>query len=66
MQTDIAGASIVSERSLDGDGYSTTVFALGSADALDFVERTCGIEALLVLDDGSIVRSSGLEGFIEL
>ena len=66
VQTDIAGASIVSERSLDGDGYSTTVFALGSADALDFVERTCGIEALLVLDDGSIVRSSGLEGFIEL
>lgn len=66
VQTDIAGASIVSERSIDGDGYSTTVFALGSHGALDFVERTPGIEALLVLDDGSIVQSSGLTGFIKL
>lgn len=66
VKTDIAGASIVSERSIDGDGYSTTVFALGSERALAFVEQTPGIEALLVLDDGSIFQSSGLKGFVRL
>ncbi|WP_139653268.1 FAD:protein FMN transferase [Raoultibacter phocaeensis] len=66
VKTDIAGASIVSERSVDGDGYSTTVFALGSKRALAFVEELPGIEALLVLDDGTILQSSGLEGFMRL
>ena len=66
VQTDIAGASIVSERSIDGDGYSTTVFALGSIGALEFAEHTPGIEALLVLDDGTILQSSGLRGFFKL
>ena len=66
VNTDIAGASIISERSIDGDGYSTTVFSLGSAEALRFVEEASGIEALLVLDDGSIVQSSGVSGFIRL
>lgn len=66
VDTDIAGASIVSERSIDGDGYSTTVFALGSVRALAFIEQLPGIEALLVLDDGSILQSSGLEGFFRL
>lgn len=66
VDTDIAGASIVSERSIDGDGYSTTVFALGSVRALAFIEQLPGIEALLVLDDGTILQSSGLEGFFRL
>ncbi|MEG0324752.1 MAG: FAD:protein FMN transferase, partial [Raoultibacter sp.] len=51
VKTDIGGASIISEKSLDGDGYSTTVFALGSKAALEFVENLPAIEALLVLED---------------
>lgn len=66
VKTDIAGASIVSGKSIDGDGYSTTVFALGSKAALDFVEDLPTIEALLVLDDGTILSTSGLSGFIAL
>ncbi|MEQ3362363.1 FAD:protein FMN transferase [Raoultibacter massiliensis] len=66
VATDIASATIVSANSIDGDGYSTTVFALGSQGAIDFAERTPGIEALLILDDGTIVQSSGISGFIKL
>lgn len=58
VQTDLASASIISEKSADGDGYSTTLFALGSQRAFDLVRSLPGIEALLVRQDGKILYTN--------
>jgi thiamine biosynthesis lipoprotein len=60
VQTDLASVTVISERSIDGDGYSTTLFALGSREALVFAEGVSGIEALLVRNDGLFLCTSGL------
>lgn len=61
VETDLASATIVSERSVDGDGYSTTLFALGSKRALELVETLSGVEALLIANTGDVLVSNGLQ-----
>lgn len=61
-RSDVASATVVAARSLDCDGYSTTLFMLGVQDALAFAERTCGIEVLIVDDRGQLSWTSGLDG----
>nr|WP_283170246.1 FAD:protein FMN transferase [Curtanaerobium respiraculi] len=60
VETDLASASIISRRSIDGDGYSTTMFSLGSKRALHMVDDLPDIEALFVRSDGKILISRGL------
>ena len=59
--TDLESTSIVSEKSLDGDAYSTILFLNGRDRALEIVEATSAIEALLVDDEGTITESSGAQ-----
>lgn len=66
VKTDVGGATIVSTLSLDGDGFSTTLFALGMDGAIDFVEKTEGIEAILIGLDGDVRITSGLQGRVQL
>ncbi|MCR5582707.1 MAG: FAD:protein FMN transferase [Eggerthellaceae bacterium] len=61
VETDLASATIVSECSVDGDGYSTTLFALGSKRALELVETLTGMEAMLITNAGEVLVSSGLQ-----
>jgi FAD:protein FMN transferase len=61
VQTDLASATIISEKSLDGDGYSTTLFMLGMEGALSFIASHDAIEGLLIDTQGSIRMSPGLE-----
>lgn len=63
VETDIAGVSVVANTSSDADGYSTTLFALGSRDAIRFVDSTPGIETILITKEGETMVSKGLEGF---
>jgi thiamine biosynthesis lipoprotein len=60
VKTDLLGATIVSRRSIDGDGFSTTLFLLGAQEALAFVEAHEGIEAVLVDDKRNVITSSGM------
>ncbi len=66
VATDIGGATIVSKKSLDGDGFSTTLFALGVQGALDFVEAHPELEALIIGTDNQVHVTSGLEGRVQL
>ena len=63
-RTDAASATIVAPRSLDGDGYSTTVLMLGVERGLAFAEGLPGIEAVLVDETGAVRWTSGLDGRI--
>lgn len=60
VETDIAGVSVVAKSSQDADGFSTTLFALGSEAALRFTERTPQIEAVIITKEEKALVSSGL------
>lgn len=59
-QTDLKSATVVSKKSLDAEGFSTTLLALGSQKADEFARRRPEIlAAVLVLEDGTVRVVSG-------
>lgn len=66
FNNDIAGVSIVSEKSVDGDGLSTSLFSKGIQGGLEFVEKYEGVEAIFISTDNKVYITSGLKGNFEL
>ena len=58
VESDLVSATIVSERSIDGDGYTKPLFMWGSGKALTFLEDR-GLEGLLVDSKGGIQQTAG-------
>jgi len=63
---DIAGITIISEKSIDGDGLSTSVFAMGADAGLELIESIENTECYIVLNDGALIMSSGFSKYIVL
>lgn len=61
VETDLVSSSIVSKSSLDGDAYATILFLEGLEGALETVEDTPEIKAILIDADGNITESSGAD-----
>lgn len=57
----IAGVSIISDYSIDGDALSTSTFALGIEDGLSFIEKLDGIDAIFVTTDYKVYVTSGIK-----
>ena len=57
VDTDLVSATVISDLSVDGDGYSTTLLALGREGALRFAQEHPWIEVVLVTNDGEVVCS---------
>lgn len=66
FENEIAGVSIISDKSIDGDGLSTAVFAKGLEEGMEFIEQMDGIEAVFVTKEKKIYVSSGLAGEFEV
>lgn len=64
VETDLVSATIVSERSLDGDGYTKPLFMWGAERARAWAEEHPEFSLLLVGEDGA--RSMCPEGAFEL
>jgi thiamine biosynthesis lipoprotein len=65
VQNGLLSVTIVTARSIDADGLSTTVFALGYERGKDLIESLDRTEAIFVFEDHRVRLSSGLqEGFI--
>ncbi len=68
----VMSVTIVTERCEDADALATAVFVMGARRGMRFVERTDGVEAVIVTggEEGDeieeILISSGLEGRFEL
>ena len=55
--SDVISATVVTERSIDGDALSTILVLVGSEQALGIVNRVSGfIGAVLILDNGDILE----------
>ena len=61
-ENQIAGVSIISDYSTDGDALSTAVFAMGVEEGLAFVETLDGIDAIFITLDSKVYITDGLKG----
>lgn len=58
---EIAGVTIVSDSSTDGDALSTSTFALGIEEGLKFIEGLDGIDAIFITTDKKVYITSGIK-----
>ena len=65
-ETGIISATIVSDKSIDGDALSTSTYVLGLEKALKLVESIKGVEAIFVTEDKKVYVTSGLKGNFNL
>nr|WP_207653576.1 FAD:protein FMN transferase [Clostridium peptidivorans] len=63
---EIAGVTIVSDKSIDGDALSTTVFSKGLNGGMKFVKKTKGIEAIFVTKNKEVYITDGLKNNFKL
>lgn len=61
VDNEIAGVSVVSRFSADGDALSTSVFALGLERGMELIEKTEGSEAIFISKSKEVYVSSGLK-----
>ena len=67
FDNDIAGISIVTDKSINGDALSTSVYAMGTKAGLEFVEGLDdGTEAIFVTKDDKVYLTKGLEDNFEI
>ena len=60
-ENEVASVSIITEKSMDGDGNSTSVLLLGLEEGMKFVESQKGVEAIFVTYDKKVYITSGLK-----
>lgn len=58
--SDIAGVTIISPKSIDGDALSTTCFALGTEKAITLIESLENTEAIFINSEGTIIKTTGI------
>lgn len=65
-ENDIAGITIISDKSTTGDALSTSVFALGVNEGMKFVEGLDGVDAIFVTKNNGIYLTSGIKDNFDL
>ncbi len=60
-QSDIKSVTVISSDGTSSDAYSTAFFVMGSEKALSLCEKLSGIDAVITLNDGSVLLSDGAE-----
>ena len=57
-QTDVAGVTVIADRSIDAEGYSTTLLALGTSRGIAFAREHPVIrKAIFATRDGDVIES---------
>lgn len=64
FDNDLMAVTILSEKSVDGDGLSTTCFALGREKGLQYINSLEGTYAMFITKDEKLWYSDGFERFI--
>ena len=63
---DLIGVTIVSKESADGDGLSTTVFALGLEKGMELIESSEDVEAMFISKDEKMHYSGGFKKMLSV
>lgn len=64
-ENDLLGVSIISDKSVDGDGLSTTAFALGLSDGMKLINSMDGVEALFITKDEKLHYSEDFKSYMD-
>lgn len=62
----LISVSIISDKSIDGDALSTSVYTLGLKDGMHLIESLKGVEAVFVTKDKKVYITSGLKNKFKL
>ena len=65
-ETDIAGVSIITNKSIDADALSTLVFTKGLEDGLKFVESLDGVDSVFITNDKKVYITQGIKNNFKL
>lgn len=60
VENNLLGVTIICDRSVDGDGLSTTCFSLGLEEGMALIESMENTEAIFITDDYELHGSSGI------
>ena len=58
---EIMGVTIISDKSIDGDAWSTTLFVLGVDKGIELINTVDGVDAIFILKDKSIYLTDFLK-----
>lgn len=61
VENHLESVTIISDKSVDGDGLSTTCLALGLEKGMELIENTDHTEAVFITDNGEVYTTSGFE-----
>lgn len=65
-QNNLVSVTIISDESVDGDGLSTSCFALGLEGGMELVESLPDVQAIFITEDGEVHLSEGFEEEIKI
>ncbi len=60
VKSDLVSATVINQKSLDGDALSTVCILLGKEEAVKLIENTPDTEAVFVSQDGKLSYTSGI------
>ena len=63
---ELLGITIVSDKSVDGDALSTSVFAMGVEEGMNFVNSIDGIDAIFITKENKVYITNGLKNIFNL
>ncbi|MGM0380219.1 MAG: FAD:protein FMN transferase [Bacillota bacterium] len=61
VRNDLAGISIISDESIDGDGLSTSIFTLGLKEGIEKINQLKNVEAIFITKDNKIYFSDNIK-----
>lgn len=61
----LLSVTILSDKSVDGDGLSTSCFSLGLTEGMKLIESLDNTYAIFITDDGQIHYTKGTENFLD-
>lgn len=65
-ENELAGVTIISDKSIDGDALSTSVFAMGLDNGMKFVESQENIDGIFVTKDKKVYTTSGVKDIFSI
>lgn len=66
IESELASITIVSDKSIDGELWTTMAFALSPAAAIHYAETTPGIEAIVITKDNEVKMTRGIAPYVIL
>ncbi|MDI3535253.1 MAG: FAD:protein transferase, partial [Thermosediminibacterales bacterium] len=66
VENNLMSVTIITDKSIDADSLSTSVFAMGLKEGLNLIEKLDNTEAIFITKDSKIYLTSGLKNSFKL